>query len=58
MICDSQYTEHGKRIASQNGETQCSLNVTKPGITNLQLVENNIPTYWHHRQSQGTRNSR
>ena len=35
----SQYTEHGKRIASQNGETQCSLNVTKSGITNLQLVE-------------------
>lgn len=35
----SQYTEHGKRIASQNGEAQCSLNVTKSGITNLQLVE-------------------
>jgi|APIni6443716594_1056825.scaffolds.fasta_scaffold1711760_2 excisionase family DNA binding protein len=34
-----QYTEHGKRIASKNGETQCSLNETKSGITNLLLVE-------------------
>ena len=35
----SQYTKDGKRIASQNGETKCSLNVMKSGITNLQLVE-------------------
>jgi hypothetical protein len=35
----SQYTKHGKRIASQNGETKCSLNETKSGITNLLLVE-------------------
>lgn len=35
----SQYTEHGKRKASKNGEVQCSLKETKSGITNLQLVE-------------------
>ena len=32
----SQYTKQGKRIALQNGETKCSLNETKSGITNLQ----------------------
>jgi hypothetical protein len=35
----SLYTGHGKRIASQNGETQCSLNAKMSGITNLQLVK-------------------
>ena len=34
----SQYSDLGKRIATQNGDTQCFLNEKISGITNLPLV--------------------
>ena len=34
----TQYSGHGKRIATLNGDTQCFLNEKISGITNLQLV--------------------
>jgi hypothetical protein len=52
----SQYTKDGKRIASLNGETKCSLSATKSGITNLQLVEKQytdllaLPTKQRHKK--------